>query len=128
MNVLLIEALERWAGLLGENYTLEYPSKSGEQRDLLAVAEDLANRLGKIFCFDAEGRRPCHGRESRYAKGGPWQHLLLFYEYFSGDTGRGVGASHQTGWTACISLCLETARRLKFNTSLEAPAQTPGRK
>ncbi len=112
VNVLLIEAIERWGKLLGEKYTIEYPAKSGEQRPLLEVAGDLARRLSNLFLFDLDGRRPCHGGESRYAKDGPWNDLLLFSEYFSGDTGRGVGASHQTGWTACISLCLETARRL----------------
>ena len=112
VNVLLIEALERYGKLLGESYTLEYPASSGEHRNLLSVAGDLAKRLSNPFLFDSHGRRPCHGEERRYAKGGAWRDLLLFNEYFSGDSGRGVGASHQTGWTGCISLCLEAAHRL----------------
>ncbi len=113
VNVLLIEALETYGKLLGKTYTLEYPAHSGEQRTLLDVAADLATRLGNLFLYNAEGRRPCHGTENRYAKGGAWQDLLLFSEYFCGDTGRGVGASHQTGWTAFVPLCLEAAHRLR---------------
>ncbi len=113
VNVLLIEALERYGKLLGKSYTVEYPTGSGEHRNLLSVAGDLATRLSTPFLFDSSGRRPCHGEETRYAKGGAWQDLLLFNEYFSGDSGRGVGASHQTGWTGTISGCLEAAHRLR---------------
>ena len=113
VNVLLIEALETYGKLLGDTYTVEYPAGSGDRRTLLAVAGDLATRLSSLFLYDSEGKRPCHGTENRYAKGGPWQDLLLFSEYFCGDTGRGVGAAHQTGWTAFISICLEAAHRLR---------------
>jgi hypothetical protein len=68
--------------------------------NLQEVAQELARRLSGIFLPDATGRRPCHGDEARYAADPHWKELVLFYEYFHGDTGRGVGANHQTGWTA----------------------------
>jgi hypothetical protein len=67
---------------------------------LQGVARELASRLKKIFLPEQSGARPCHGIEQRYASDPYWKDLLLFYEYFHGDTGRGIGASHQTGWTA----------------------------
>ena len=116
VNVLLIEALDRYGRLLGDSYTVEYPTASGARCNLLAIAGDLAARLGTLFIFGSNGRRPCHGGEDRYARHGPWEGLVLFHEYFSGDTGRGVGASHQTGWTGFVPLCLETAHRLNAST------------
>lgn len=72
--------------------------------NLQQVANDLALRLTRIFLPDETGRRPCHGDDRRYAADPHWRDLALFYEYFHGDTGRGVGASHQTGWTALVAL------------------------
>ncbi len=112
VNVLLVEAMERYALLLGDDYTLEYPAGSGQQRSLRYIAADLSRRLVSLFLPDASGRRPCHGQEKRYSQAGPWKDLLLFNEYFSGDDGRGVGASHQTGWTGIVPLCMETMHRL----------------
>jgi hypothetical protein len=71
------------------------------------VALELARRLSSIFIPDRDGRRPCHGEESQYASDPHWKDLVLFHEYFHGDNGRGVGASHQTGWTALVVRCLE---------------------
>jgi hypothetical protein len=73
------------------------------------VTRELAARLNSIFMPDANGRRPCHGRVHQYADDPSWRDLLLFHEYFNGETGAGLGASHQTGWTALIVRCLETA-------------------
>jgi hypothetical protein len=66
------------------------------------VALELARRLTSLFLPDDAGRRPCHGGEERYARDPHWKDLVLFHEYFHGDTGRGIGASHQTGWTALV--------------------------
>jgi hypothetical protein len=71
--------------------------------NLQQVADELGTRLIKIFQADKNGRRPCHGDEERFAADPQWNELLLFYEYFHGETGRGCGASHQTGWTALVS-------------------------
>ena len=112
VNVLLVEAIERYALILGDDYKLEYPSGTGQQRSLRHIAGDLSRRLSSLFLPDVDGRRPCHGREDRYAQSGPWKDLLLFNEYFSGDDGRGIGASHQTGWTGIVPLCVEMKHRL----------------
>jgi hypothetical protein len=102
LNFLLVEALERYHHFYGDGFTVEYPTGSGERATLDAVAHDLARRLGSIFLPDAAGRRPVHADDARYASDPHWKDLVLFYEYFDGDSGRGVGASHQTGWTALV--------------------------
>jgi hypothetical protein len=111
INYLLLEALERYDHFYGESFVVECPTGSGQRMTLGAVARELARRLASIFLPDASGRRPCHGRERRYAVDPQWRDLLLFHEYFHGETGAGLGASHQTGWTALIVRCLETAAR-----------------
>ena len=100
LNFLLVEALERYHHFYGDSLTVECPTGSGRQANLGEVAHHLAERLGGIFLPDSSGRRPVHGDDARYAEDPNWKDLVLFYEYFDGDTGRGVGASHQTGWTA----------------------------
>ena len=75
--------------------------------NLQQVADELRRRLARLFLPDASGHRPCHGNEQRYATDPHWKDLVLFYEHFHGDTGRGLGASHQTGWTALAALCIE---------------------
>ncbi|MFI5166436.1 MAG: hypothetical protein ACHQQS_07455 [Thermoanaerobaculales bacterium] len=82
-----------------------------QRRDLQAVAHELATRLARLFLPDAQGRRPCHGDDARFAADPNWRDLVLFHEYFDGDSGRGLGASHQTGWTALVVRCLEEAGR-----------------
>ena len=75
--------------------------------NLSEVSREIARRLSRIFLPDAEGNRPCNARDPRYRSDPHWKDLVLFHEYFHGDTGRGVGASHQTGWTALVVRCLE---------------------
>ena len=108
VNYLLIEALERYHHFYGDSLTVECPVGSGVTMHLKQVAQELAGRLSKIFLPDAQGARPCHGGDARYATDPHWKELVLFHEYFHGETGRGVGASHQTGWTALAVRCLET--------------------
>jgi len=76
--------------------------------NLEQVSAELAARLSSIFLPDASGRRPCHGDDRRYAEDPHFRDLVLFHEYFHGEDGRGVGASHQTGWTAPVARCLES--------------------
>jgi hypothetical protein len=78
---------------------------------LQEVANELARRLGGLFMPDANGKRPCHGDVAQYASDPHWKDLVLFYEYFHGDTGRGVGASHQTGWTALAARLIDMSAR-----------------
>jgi hypothetical protein len=111
LNYLLIEALDRYHLFYGENLMVECPTGSGRYLTLGAVAREIERRLAAIFLPDSSGARPVHGGDERYARDPHWKDLLLFYEYFHGDTGRGVGASHQTGWTALIVRCIEEAAR-----------------
>jgi hypothetical protein len=112
INYLLIEALERYHHFYGDGLRVECPTGSGTLMNLEEVARELSARLARIFLPDERGRRPCHGEDPRYADDPHWRDLLLFHEYFHGDTGRGLGASHQTGWTALVVQNLrELARR-----------------
>jgi hypothetical protein len=111
MNYLLVEALERYHHFYGDTLTVECPVGSGRLLNLQQVAQEIASRLSRTFLPDAEGRRPCHGGDLRFAKDPHWKDLVLFHEYFCGDTARGVGASHQTGWTALVTRFLEDRGR-----------------
>jgi hypothetical protein len=112
VNYLLIEALERYHHFYGNSFKVECPVGSGRMMNLREVAHELATRLTRLFLPDEAGRRPCHGGDERYATDPNWKDLVLFHEYFHGDNGRGVGASHQTGWTALVaSLIRDLAQR-----------------
>jgi hypothetical protein len=102
VNYLLIEALERYHHFYGDSLQVECPTGSGRMMNLGEVAKELSRRLAAIFLPGAENGRPCHGGATPYAEDPHWRDLVLFYEYFHGETGRGVGASHQTGWTALV--------------------------
>jgi hypothetical protein len=106
LNQLLIEALERYHHFYGEHLKVEFPTRSGRFVTLAEAAKELRTRLSHLFIAGPDGRRPCHGKEARYAHDPNWRDLVLFYEYFHGDTGEGLGASHQTGWTALVTECL----------------------
>jgi hypothetical protein len=110
VNWLLIEALQRYHAFYGETLKVECPTGSGKWMTLEQVAVELARRLGGLFLPDKEGRRPAHGPDPRWSKDPAFRDLVLFYEYFHGDTGRGLGASHQTGWTALVAECLRMVR------------------
>ena len=111
MNSLLIESLERYHYFFGDELRVECPTGSGQLCDLKQVAEELTRRLVRIFLPGPDGRRPCHGGDTEYAERADWRELVVFYEYFHGEDGRGMGASHQTGWTALITRCLERLAR-----------------
>ena len=98
VNALLIKALERYHAVYGDHVKVECPSGSGNFFNLLEIAAELSRRLSSLFLPDAQGRRPSHGNEPRYQHDPNWCNLILFNEYFCGDSGRGLGASHQTGW------------------------------
>ena len=106
VNYLLVEALERYHRFYGETLRVECPTGSGVWMDLAAVAKELYGRLARIFLPGPDGVRPCHGGVPQFDGDPNWRDLLLFHEYFHGDTGRGLGASHQTGWTALVIRCL----------------------
>ncbi|MGA2052164.1 MAG: glucosidase, partial [Opitutales bacterium] len=102
VNYLLMEALQRYGFFYGDTFTIEYPTGSGRRITLGQAADKLGRRLVRLFLPDANGNRPCHGGDPRYANDPHFKDLVLFYEYFHGDTGRGCGASHQTGWTGLV--------------------------
>ncbi len=107
VNYLIIEALERYHRFYGDDLRVECPTGSGCSLNLKEVAQELAGRLTRIFLPDDSGRRPCHGDDLRFARDPHWRELVLFNEYFHAETGRGLGASHQTGWTALVIRHLE---------------------
>ncbi len=107
VNYLLIEALERYHHFFGNSLRVECPTGSGRVLNLKQVAEEIASRLGQIFLPDQEGRPPWQGDDRRFTEDPHWRDLVLFHEYFHGDTGRGIGASHQTGWTALVARFLD---------------------
>jgi hypothetical protein len=102
INYLLIEALERYYHYYGENLKVECPTGSGQLMNLKQVAQEISGRLTKLFLPDASGRRPCFGTDTRYQNDPNLKNLVLFHEYFHAETGKGLGASHQTGWTALV--------------------------
>ncbi|MFG0318689.1 MAG: glucosidase, partial [Planctomycetota bacterium JB042] len=107
MNYLLIEALERYELFFDDALTVECPTGSGVRMDLREVAREIARRQIALFRRDEDGRRPSHGDDVRFRDDPTWRDTLLFHEYFHGDDGRGLGASHQTGWTALVARLLE---------------------
>ncbi|MEO6894234.1 MAG: glucosidase, partial [Ginsengibacter sp.] len=103
MNYLLIVALEKYYQYFEEELLLEMPSYSGNVSNLKSVAEDLRRRLTGIFTIDNEGKRKVNGQSNIFNNDTFFKDLVLFYECFHGDNGRGIGASHQTGWTGIIA-------------------------
>ncbi|MBX3463155.1 MAG: glucosidase [Planctomycetes bacterium] len=110
VNYLLIEALERYGRFYGDALQVECPTGSGRLCTLQQVADELARRLQRLFRAGPDGRRAFAGDDLRFRDDPHWRDLVLFHEYFDGDTGRGCGASHQTGWTALITRCFAGER------------------
>lgn len=103
VNYLVIRALLQYDQFFGSDLTIEYPTGSGNHRTLREIAGDLADRLVAIWLPNHEGRRPVHGGIELFQSDPAWKDNLLFYEYFHGDIGAGLGAAHQTGWTALVA-------------------------
>jgi hypothetical protein len=120
VNVLLIRGLLQYYLYYGDNFRIECPTGSGNLMNLFEVAREIANRLTGIFLRDATGRRPVFGGTERFQSDPHWRDNLLFYEYFHGDNGAGIGASHQTGWTGLVAPLIEIFGHLDADTFLEA--------
>ena len=113
LNYLVIRALRRLHAGLGDAFTVELPTGSGRLAHLGTVADDLERRLLRLFLPDGAGRRPIWGSSPLFQEDPAWRDELLFHEYFHGETGEGLGASHQTGWTALVAaLVADRARRI----------------
>jgi hypothetical protein len=119
MNALLIRALLSYYLYYGNSFKIECPTGSGNQMNLFEVAREIANRLIRIFLRDKSGRRPVYGGTEKFQTDPYWKDYILFYEYFHGDNGAGLGASHQTGWTGLIAKLIELFGRLDADQVLQ---------
>jgi hypothetical protein len=107
VNYLLIESLQKFHYFYGDRLKVSFPTGSGRQMTLWEVAAELSRRLTRIFLRDDQGQRPVYGDRETFQQDPHWRDLILFYEYFHGDRGIGLGASHQTGWTALVAKLLQ---------------------
>jgi Glycosyl hydrolase family 63 C-terminal domain len=112
VNALIIRSLLSFYEYYGDNFKIECPTGSGHQMNLFEVAQEIVERLAKIFLRDARGRRPVYGGTEKFQSDPHWRDDILFYEYFHGDNGAGIGASHQTGWTGVVGLLIDLFGRL----------------
>ena len=107
LNYLIVESLQKFHRYLGDDFKVECPTGSGQMMTLREVAAEISRRLSRIFLRDADGRRPVFGGIEKFQTDPNWQDMILFHEYFHGDNGAGIGASHQTGWTGIVAKLLQ---------------------
>lgn len=119
VNVLLIRALLNFYLYYGDTFKIEFPTGSGKLMNLFEVSREIADRLGRIFLRDEKGRRPIYGGTETFQSDPHWRDLILFYEYFHGDNGAGLGASHQTGWTGLVAKTIQLFGLLDAEGALE---------
>jgi len=119
VNVILIRALLNYYLYYGDNFKIECPTGSGKMMNLFEVAKEIADRLSRIFLRNEQGRRPVYGWTEKFQSDPHWRDLILFYEYFHGDNGAGLGASHQTGWTGCVAKTIQLFGFLDAKRALE---------
>jgi hypothetical protein len=107
VNFLLIESLQKFHHYYGEDFKIECPTYSKKEVDLWQVTQEISRRLTRIFLRGKDGKRPFAGGQTVFNEDPYWRDLVLFYEYFNGDNGAGLGANHQTGWTGLVAKLLE---------------------
>jgi hypothetical protein len=107
VNILIIRALLQFYLYYGDSFRVECPTGSGNMMNLFEVSKEIADRLGRIFQRNENGRRPVYGGSEKFQSDPYWRDHLLFYEYFHGDNGAGLGASHQTGWTGLVAKTIQ---------------------
>ena len=107
VNILIIRGLLNLYSFYGDEFKVQCPTGSGRYMTLFEVAKELQNRLAGIFLKDKSGRRPVYGGTEKFQEDPHWRDLVLFYEYFHGDNGAGLGASHQTGWTGLVARLIQ---------------------
>jgi len=120
VNFMLIESLYGFHRYYGDDFQVEYPSGSGVKLSLRQIADALSHRLTRLFLRGKDGRRPAFGDSVLEQTDPHFRDHLLFYEYFNGDTGQGLGASHQTGWTGLVALLLH-GREVSDPTQMDMP-------
>ncbi len=123
VNVLIIRALLNFYLYYGDNFKIECPTGSGKLMNLFEVSKEIADRLARIFTRDEHGRRPVYGGTEKFQSDPHWRDHILFYEYFHGDNGAGLGASHQTGWTGLVAKTIQLYGLLNAQRALEAGKQ-----
>jgi len=124
VNTLIIRALMHYFAYYGDNFRIECPTGSGRLMNLFEVAQEITNRLARIFLRNEAGRRPVFGGADKFQRDPHWRDHLLFYEYFHGDNGAGIGASHQTGWTGVVAGLVEYFGRIDAETILQGGLAT----
>ena len=107
INYLIIESLQKFHYYFGDDFKVECPTDSGQMMTLWEVAAEISRRLSSLFLRDTDGHRPVYCASAKFQEDPHWRDLLLFHEYFHGDTGAGLGASHQTGWTGLVAKLLQ---------------------
>jgi len=120
VNALILRALLQYYSFLGNDFTVECPTGSGRRMNLFEVAREIGQRLAAIFLRDPSGRRPVYGESKKFQEDPHWRDLILFYEYFHGDSGTGIGASHQTGWTGIVAKLIQMFSDVTGDRILEA--------
>jgi len=123
VNVMIIRALLNFYLYYGDNFKIECPTGSGKLMNLFEVSKEIADRLTRIFLRDEQGKRPVFGGSEKFQIDPNWRDYLLFYEYFHGDNGAGLGASHQTGWTGVIAKVIQLYGVLDPKNALEVGKQ-----
>jgi hypothetical protein len=113
VNALIIRALLNLYSFYGKGFAVQCPTGSGRYLTLFEVAQEISRRLASTFLRDPNGRRPVYGGTAKFQNDPHWRDLILFYEYFQGDNGAGLGASHQTGWTGLIARLLDLFGRIE---------------
>ena len=124
VNILIIRALLNFFLYYGDNFKIECPTGSGRMMNLFEVAKEIADRLARIFLRNSKGQRPVYGDTTKFQEDPHWRDHLFFYEYFHGDTGAGLGASHQTGWTGTVANAIRIFGRLDQKVLLEGGKRT----
>ena len=122
MNLMIIRALQQFYLYYGDNLKVEFPTGSGNKINLFEVSKEISYRLIRIFTKDENGRRPVYGGTEKFQTDPHWNDHILFYEYFHGDNGAGLGASHQTGWTGIVAKAIQFYSRVDAKTFLEIGA------
>ena len=110
LNFLAVESLRELHSCFGDDFKVECPTGSGNRMNLFEVAREISGRLAGTFLRDENGHRPVYGGTAKFQDDPHWRDLVLFYEYFHGDTGAGIGASHQTGWTGVVASLIDEWR------------------
>jgi hypothetical protein len=123
VNLLIIRALTNFYLYYGDNFKIECPTGSGKMMNLFEVSKEIADRLARIFTRNEHGRRPVYGGTEKFQSDRHWRDHILFYEYFHGDNGAGLGASHQTGWTGLVAKTLQIYGLLDAKGFLEGGKQ-----